>query len=776
MKFRRTRLTLGLLVLSFAAACTADVGSTDKADSPTDVSTALSQFPDAVVLEHTTDGLPTYIVGEMTKVGGMQNDNPVAADQALRPALSPILKAFRLETGDLSLRKMNVDDEGNRHFRYSQKFGGLDVIGGELVVHVDVKGAIYSVNGPARGDISADLGKNPIAQAKAMSVIAADARFSHMSAGATRVVYIQTDDGAIHKAYETEVAGARDGGPARDKVYTDLDTGAIVADYPQINTAEARKVYSANNGTSLPGTLKISEGQSSTDADVQGAYSGTGDAYEAYKNFFGRDSYDNAGAQLISSVHYDNNYCNAYWDGVSQMVYGDGDASQNCLPLPRAVDVTAHELTHAVTQNESGLNYTGESGGMNEAMSDIFGSWVEAWVDGGKTGTLAVSTNTWLIGELVLPPALRYMCNPAQDGASADVYSSTVGNLDVHYSSGVGNLAFCLLSTGGQHPTGKTTNNVPGIGMEKAIRILYKAQTDILTSTAKFATVRTAMEQAATSLGYDQATLTAVGCAWAAVKVGTAPADCSGTGGGSGSGTGSGSGGGTGSGSGTGSGGGGSTDGTLVNGTPITGISGATGSSQFWQMNVPNGETSLTISISGGTGDADLYVLQGNKPTMTVYTCRPYKTGNSETCTITPPTAGTYWVMLNGYAAFTGVTLSGSYTGAGGGGGGGGGTGDPYLTNGVKVTGVAGAASSNQYWRVAAPAGKTLKVSISGGTGDADLYTRKGSRPTTSTYDCRPYVTGNTESCTATNTTASDYYVMVRGYSAFTGISLVASY
>ena len=85
---------------------------------------------------------------------------------------------------------------------------------------------------------------------------------------------------------------------------------------------------------------------------------------------FGRDSYNNAGAQLKSSVHYSTNYCNAFWNG-SQMVYGDGNSSQNCLPLARAQDVTAHELTHAVTENESGLVYSGESGGLNEAMSDI---------------------------------------------------------------------------------------------------------------------------------------------------------------------------------------------------------------------------------------------------------------------------------------------------------------------------------------------------------------------------------------------------------------------
>jgi vibriolysin len=440
-------------------------------------------------------------------------------------------------------------------------------------------------------------------------------------------------------------------------------------------------------------------------------------------------------------VHYSSSFCNAFWSG-SQMVYGDGNPAQNCSNLAVAQDVTAHELTHGVTQNESGLVYSGESGGMNEAMSDIFGAFVEAWRDGGKTGTnLAVSANTWLIGELVIPPALRWMCDPAHDGQSADLYSSTVGNLDPHYSSGLGNLAFCLLSQGGPHPRGKTTITTTGIGMDKAIRIMYEAQTNILTSTATFATVRTAMEQAATNLGYDQATKDSVSCAWAEIGVGAAPTNC----------------------------GGGGSDGTLTNNVPATGINGATGSQQFWKLDVPTNQTTLTFTISGGTGDADLYVQSGAKPTLTSYACRPHKAGNVETCSFTPPAAGTYWVMLNGSAAYAGVSLVGKYSSSGG-------DGVTVLSNGVAVMGISGASSSSAYWKVQTPAGASLTVQISGGTGDADLYTKFNAKPTTSSYDCRPYVSGNNESCKVTSTQAGYYYVRVRGYQAYSGVSLVASW
>ena len=754
MKLRRSSWKLLLTTVAIAG-CEANVDGWSKADQdapPDDVAAALAALPNAQVLSWTDDHLPTYIVGEMAKLGAMQSGNAAEDEAMLHPALAPVLAPFRLVPSDLQLRMMNTDENGGRHFRYSQTFNGIPVIGGDLVVHVDEKGALSGVNGTARGDISASLGANAISQSAAMAAINGDTRFAGFAAGAVRTVYIQTDDGKLHKAYEATVEGMRGKDPARDKVYVDMDSGEIVADYPQIYFAESRKVYSANGGTSLPGTLKRSEGQAATsDTDVNAAYDGTGNTWAAYHEHFSRDSYDNAGAVLISSVHYDQNYCNAYWDST-QMVYGDGDSSQGCAPLARAQDVTAHELTHAVTERESGLNYSGESGGMNEAMSDIFGAFVETWVKSGSNGTLTPDSNTWLIGEQVIAPALRWMCDPAKDGASADYWSSSVGNLDVHYSSGLGNLAFCLLSQGGTHPRGKSSIQVPGIGMDKAIRILYKAQTDILTSTAKYSTVRTAMQQAAQQLGYDQATQDAVGCAWAAIGVGTAPSTCGGSGGGGG-------------------GGGGGTDGTLTNNTPISNISGAQGSNQYWSMTVPSGQSTLTFMISGGSGDADLYVQVGSKPTSSSYTCRPYKNGNSETCTITNPAAGTWWVMLNGYAAYSGVTLKGVYASSGGGGGG-----DPYLTNGTAVTGISGATSSTQYWRINTPAGQTLRVSISGGTGDADLYTRFGSRPTTSSYSCRPYLNGNSESCTTNSTQSGDYYVMIRGYQTFSGVSLVASY
>ena len=398
-------------------------------------------------------------------------------------------------------------------------------------------------------------------------------------------------------------------------------------------------------------------------------------------------------------------------------------------------------MTHAVTSAESNLVYSGESGGLNESLSDVWGAGVEAWVDGGKNGSLSLASDVFLIGDTVLPPFLRSMCDPAADGASRDEWTSTLGGVDVHYSSGPNNLVFCLLTKGGTHPRGKTTTPVPAIGMKKTLDLMYKANVDILTSGSNYASMRAAMLTAAQQLGYTVAEQDAVACAYAAIKVGAAPASCGGTPP--------------------------PADPALANGVPVTGLSDAAGGFKFWTLTVPAGQSKVTFTIAGGTGDADLFVNFGARPSATVYQCRPYLSGNAETCTFTPPSAGTYYVGINAYTAYAGVTLTGTYSGT---------AGDPYLANGTAVTGLAGAAGSAKYWRIAVPAGKNLSVRISGGTGDADLYTRVGARPTTSTSNCRPYLSGNAETCTHNAAQAGDWYVMVRGYSAFSGLQLIASY
>jgi serine protease len=204
-------------------------------------------------------------------------------------------------------------------------------------------------------------------------------------------------------------------------------------------------------------------------------------------------------------------------------------------------------------------------------------------------------------------------------------------------------------------------------------------------------------------------------------------------------------------------------DTTLENGTAKTGLSASTGEELHYTMEVPAGATDLSFVTNGGSGDGDLYVKFGSQPTTSSYDCRPYKNGNAETCSISNVQAGTYYVMVRAYSTFSNVSLTGSFTeGATGGEGG-----------SASLSNLSGSRRAWDHYTVDIPAGmSSLTVTMSGGSGDADLYVKQISQPTTSSYDCRPYKNGNNEVCTFTNPTSGTWYISLRGYSAYSGVSL----
>lgn len=209
----------------------------------------------------------------------------------------------------------------------------------------------------------------------------------------------------------------------------------------------------------------------------------------------------------------------------------------------------------------------------------------------------------------------------------------------------------------------------------------------------------------------------------------------------------------------------------LENGVAKTNLSGAASEELNFTMTVPAGATELNFAMNSGSGDADLYVKFGSAPTTTSYDCRPYKGGNTESCPIATAQAGTYYVKVIGYSAFTGVNLTGSFT-EGSTGGGGGATG-----GNASVTDISVDRRAWTYYTIDVPAGMaTLNFNMSGGTGDADMYIRQGSRPTSSTYDCRPYESGNTEACSFNNPAADTWHIGIYGYRAASGVSLDVEY
>ncbi|HZH15406.1 MAG TPA: M4 family metallopeptidase [Archangium sp.] len=757
----RNRILAALLALPLAACAVEgsdeslkeNTGDVDTLSS-SDVKAALSVIPGAQVLGTHEDGVVPFMVrGDFGAAA--QSPRGLSARDAsasVSDALLRIAPIFRLQAEDLVVKSARVDEQGHTHIRYAQTKNGLPVVGGELVVHVNQDGRIYAANGSARDGLVVPAQARISGDAARISALENTVGRRLASEGPARLVYVRSEkDSRLKLAWEVVVTGEGADLPIRNHVFVNALSGAVETVSTDIHAAQNRAVYSANNGTSLPGTLKRSEGGAVTgDSHVDDNYGHLGTTYQCYSVNFGRDSYNNAGAQLKSTVHYSTNYTNAYWNGT-QMVYGDSNGT-DAAPLGKSLDVTVHELTHAVTDSESDLVYSGESGALNEGMSDIFGAYCESW-----TKSWSMDAPIWMVGDDVWTPntpgdALRYMANPTQDGSSKDYYperyTGSSDNGGVHWNSGIANLAFKLLSTGGTHPRGKTTVNVTGIGIQKAGAIFYKANVDLMTASTNFAQAKTLMEQAAEQLyGATSAEKASVTQAWEAVGVGGGttppPPTCS-------------------------------SSIALSNGGTVTNISAnANAWSCTYTLAVPAGSSNLVFNLSGGTGDGDMYVKFGAEPTTASYDCRPYVGGNAETCTIAAPQTGTYYVKIYGYSAASGMSLKGSYTAGPGGGG-------NVLTSGVETAQYSGAAGSWTCFTLDVPAGKTSVVfnqtGKTGTTGDSDLYVRLGSQPTTSTYNCRPYMNGTTETCTISAPAAGTWYACSYGYSAYTAVTMKGTF
>ena len=311
-----------------------------------------------------------------------------------------------------------------------------------------------------------------------------------------------------------------------------------------------------NNGTSGNGTIFTDadngwgdglryNGTAGMGANAQTAavdgHRGMASTWDFYKNVFGRNGIDGTGKAAYGRMHYSTNYDNAFWsDSCFCMTYGDGNATGSVGEAD--LDTVGHEMSHGVTATTANLAYRKESGGLNEATSDIFGTSVEFWVlAANSTGAIIPSTagigiikanyklfeNSW--GHAYPNDALRWMHKPSRDGASPDFYSSTLGRLDVHYSSGVANHFFFLLAHGSQidtlseneqSPMTNGVTSITGIGNDKAARVWYKALTTYFTSTTTYAGARTATLNAARDLfGSTSTEYATVNKAWLAVNV-----------------------------------------------------------------------------------------------------------------------------------------------------------------------------------------------------------------------------------------------------------------
>jgi Zn-dependent metalloprotease len=435
-------------------------------------------------------------------------------------------------------RGVLLDRNGASHVRYDRSYGGLPVLGGDVVVHLDPTGALRGVSQTLARPLQ--VATSPRISA-ARATEAAVPRLAGKVTGTSARLVVDAAAGAPRLAWDVVVAGIRtDQTPSRLHVLVDAASAAVARSYDEVETGTGNSIYSGqvsigtsrnastglyemkdptrgnnnttdlNQATSGTGTLFTDSddvwgngAQSSRQSAGVDAHYGSEKTFDYYKNVLGRNGIFNNGTGVRSRVHYGNNYANAFWDGT-QMTYGDG--SGNAKPLVE-LDIAGHEMTHGVTENTANLSYSGESGGLNEATSDIFGTSVEFYAAN------SADVGDYLIGEKVNingnGTPLRYMDRPSRDGASKDCWYSGIGSLDVHYSSGPGNHVFYLLAEGSGAKTinGVSYNSptcnggtVTGIGRDAAAKIWYRALSVYMTSSTNYAGARSAAVSAAKDL------------------------------------------------------------------------------------------------------------------------------------------------------------------------------------------------------------------------------------------------------------------------------------
>ncbi|MGY1423852.1 M4 family metallopeptidase [Bacillus cereus] len=501
-------------------------------------------------------------------LSGKLSDKKVRNQKEVQAFLEENKRLFKVNPStDLVFKEVTTDELGMRHYVYTQSVNSIPVDGVRFVVHTDSAGNVTTVNGELHPNVAKSLNKNikpqitkdvaftnawehiklskndTLVEMPGNVVNQVKAELENTNEEANLVVYEK--DGDYHVAYKVTLqfikpyaanwhiyVNAKDGNILEAyNAVADADTAAVGSgygvrgDWKSINT-----VYSSTYGSyhlrdttkPMSGVIETftvlnSSGGSPTNyylfdrdnawtSKEQGpavdAHYNAGKVYDYYKNVHNRNSFDGRGKTIRSGINYGVNENNAFWNG-QQMVYGDGDG-QKFAPLSGAIDVVAHELTHAVTQYSAGLEYINQSGALNESFSDVFGYFLDP--------------QDWDCGEDVYTPgidgdALRSLSNPEKYGQPAHMNNyqnlpptQEGDNGGVHINSGIPNKAAYL--------------TISAIGKEQAEKIYYRALTLYLTPTSDFKQAREALLQAtADYYGYGSVSYNAVVNAWNQVGV-----------------------------------------------------------------------------------------------------------------------------------------------------------------------------------------------------------------------------------------------------------------
>ncbi|MFZ9521438.1 MAG: M4 family metallopeptidase [Silvanigrellaceae bacterium] len=451
-----------------------------------------------------------------------------------------------------------IDQDGTEHTRFNRTYKGLKVVGGDVVVHHQPRAGQTSLDVASAKSIEID--PNPLIELEQAKVLGRNgfkgkpvqfvsAELTVLNTGTSpkltwqinftgftpeqryteQAVYVDAENGSVLAAWETIYSVAVSGKSFYSGDVT-IEATMVNGSY-QLNdqTRGGLRTHNMNNAVTGPGTIfnaltTVFGNNSLTNATTIGvdAHFGAAMTWDYFLKVHKRNGIKNDGVGSVSRVHFDNSLNNAFWsDQCFCMTYGDGDG-QVFSPLT-SLDVAGHEMTHGITSNSAGLIYSGESGGLNEATSDIFGSMVEYYANRKE------DPPDYTMGEKIAlnpPIGMRYMYDPKLDGRSKNCWTADIGTIDVHFSSGVGNHFFYLLAEGSApaaplKPSPTCDNStVVGIGRDKAAQIWYRALTVYMTSSTDYAAARVATLKASLDLFGAASTETkTVNAAWNAVTV-----------------------------------------------------------------------------------------------------------------------------------------------------------------------------------------------------------------------------------------------------------------
>ena len=456
--------------------------------------------------------------GKLTFLGASPQ-SPVVIQGALAAGLAPEGRAraavevygpsfgLRNPSGELQQLGIPTSERGRTSVRYQQVHHGVPVVGGEIVVNQDSMGRLLSMSGEISPDLSlsVDPGVTPgdardiaiAVTAKAHELDPAELVVSDPELWVydARLLVPSSRPASLAWRVDVQGIGRLD---IRELVLVDAQLGGVLLHFNQVDSALDRTIYDNENNSafSLPGNgpIRTEGGAVTGNTEVDFAYDYSGDTYDFFLTEHGRDSLDDAGMPLISTVRYcpsafDCPYFNASWNGT-QMVYGDGFAS--------ADDVVGHELTHGVTEFTSHLFYYYQSGAINESLSDVWGEFVDQ-TNGSGTDTAGVR---WLMGEDAPGGALRSMSDPPAFFSpdrigSLNYVCDESDNGGVHSNSGVNNKAAYLMTDGGSF----NGYSVTALGISTVADLYYEAQANLLTSGSNYRDLYNALIQASFDLG-----------------------------------------------------------------------------------------------------------------------------------------------------------------------------------------------------------------------------------------------------------------------------------